>query len=545
MIRVLLVDDEKEIREGLKKVFPWSDYGIDEVIAADDGDTALQIFRDMRPDILITDIKMNRMSGIECLKHLHNEGFPMGSSIVVSGYDDFEFVKQALQLGVMDYLLKPIRLDELKGVVQRAVDLVRAERLRRSNQDFLENNVKQAMPRIQEQLLQELIKKDNQNQLDSRIRHRLTSVNLDWLLESSVVLLLLEIDNMKAIEQSKRYKHEKELVLFATDNVIVQTLKEESQRQFTIFRDAKDRCVIMLEHTQGEDTTASLQLAELLIERINKYVKVNVSIGTSAASDKFSKLAMIYNEAVETLEHKVIYGGNRVLMAGVHGEDKEFNEIHLSELDALLDLVKYGSEQEIVQQMDEFSELVRTWSYTNIRDIQQKTFEWLLEFFKKASAAGYKDCWWEHNVIALWEQLEQYDTMESLQIQTTRYLMEVSRGFGQLSQSHNQILMTAEQYMKKNYADSLTLQSVAEQVYVTPVWLSKLFKKEKRSTFLEYLTDIRMEKSKDLLGDIRYKIYQISQLVGYKDPVHFAKLFKKTTGMTPKEYRNLRGIQDE
>lgn len=123
--------------------------------------------------------------------------------------------------------------------------------------------------------------------------------------------------------------------------------------------------------------------------------------------------------------------------------------------------------------------------------------------------------------------------------------MEVSRGFGQLSQSHNQILMTAEQYMKKNYADSLTLQSVAEQVYVTPVWLSKLFKKEKRSTFLEYLTDIRMEKSKDLLGDIRYKIYQISQLVGYKDPVHFAKLFKKTTGMTPKEYRNLRGIQDE
>jgi two-component system response regulator YesN len=114
-----------------------------------------------------------------------------------------------------------------------------------------------------------------------------------------------------------------------------------------------------------------------------------------------------------------------------------------------------------------------------------------------------------------------------------------------MSASPSQIVLEAEKIIRKRFADNLSLQSVADEVHVTPVWLSKLFKKEKRMTFLEYLTDMRIVKAKEMLGDVRFKIYQISYQVGYKDPVHFTKLFKKQSGLTPKEFRKQRGIVDD
>jgi two-component system response regulator YesN len=159
--------------------------------------------------------------------------------------------------------------------------------------------------------------------------------------------------------------------------------------------------------------------------------------------------------------------------------------------------------------------------------------------------AGWPDRSWEKNPIIIWEQLEQYDNLESLRIQTEKYLLAIAADFRKLSSSPSQIVLEAEKIMQKRFAESLTLHTVAAEVHVTPVWLIKLFKKEKRKTFLEYLTDIRIMKAKEMLGEVKYKIYQISYQVGYKDPVHFSKLFKKQSGCTPKEYRKQRGLSDE
>lgn len=122
MLRALIVDDEFEIREGLRNRFPWDTYGINEVLVADDGDTALKIALDQRPDLIVTDIKMNRMSGLEFLRSLLAVEDYKPESIVVSGYDDFELVKQAMQIGVLDYILKPINLEELNQIVRKTVD---------------------------------------------------------------------------------------------------------------------------------------------------------------------------------------------------------------------------------------------------------------------------------------------------------------------------------------------------------------------------------------------------------------------------------------
>jgi two-component system response regulator YesN len=138
MYHILIVDDEKEIREGLKTVIPWNEYGIDIVLTADDGDTALSIVKENHVDIILTDIKMNRMSGLEFIENVYQDKIFTGKSIVISGYDDFESVKVAMKLGVMDYILKPIHIDELQQIIKKAIDQIHEEQFHKQNQLFRE-----------------------------------------------------------------------------------------------------------------------------------------------------------------------------------------------------------------------------------------------------------------------------------------------------------------------------------------------------------------------------------------------------------------------
>jgi two-component system response regulator YesN len=168
-------------------------------------------------------------------------------------------------------------------------------------------------------------------------------------------------------------------------------------------------------------------------------------------------------------------------------------------------------------------------------------FEWLIEIFDEARKAGWKQDEWKKNPLVIWEKIESFDTMEALQPQVLSYLIQVNSELH--GNAHNQILQKAEGYIQEHFTEQITIQAVAEFVFITPEWLSTLFKKHYGTTLLEHVTHMRIEKAKLLLQDISLKIYQISNEVGYKDTVYFSKLFKKRCGYTPKEYRNLKGIQ--
>ncbi|REE85136.1 two-component system response regulator YesN [Paenibacillus taihuensis] len=549
MYRVLIVDDEKEIREGLRLRFPWSDFSIDldEVYTADDGESALLLTEELNPDMIVTDIKMSRMSGLEFIQSLRQRGGFSGKSIVISGYDDFDLVKQAMQLGAIDYVLKPINIDELSQVVTKAVGQIREERLDKQNKLLLENQVHFALPKMQEEMLREAAENEYNPYWETRMMHRLGNLQLEWLTQHNLALMIIEVDDLKAIDQGRLYRKEKELVLFGISNVVKQTLEEDYRCPSALYCDAKSRFVIVLSCMQQEQLARIKDIAVTCIDRINGYVKVKVSVGLASSIGGIKQLHKLFQEATDVLEHKAVYGGNRLLVRQDIGVDAEFCEVSLSNLNEVMDLIRYGSIDEIRTVMQAFSDFVRTWSTTHIRDIQQKIFEWLLELFKKAAAAGWKERSWEKNPIAIWDQLEQYDTLDSLRVQVESYVLAIAEDLHNqlVQQPQSQIISEAEKFIQRNYADNLTLHTVSLEVHVTPVWLSKLFKKEKRQTFLEYLTEVRIEKAKEMLSDVSNKIYQVSQEVGYRDPVHFTKLFKKNVGHTPKEYRKLRGINDE
>ncbi|WP_441911231.1 response regulator transcription factor [Paenibacillus sp. MCAF9] len=543
MLRALIVDDEFEIREGLRNRFPWETFGIDEVLLADDGDTALMLALDMRPDLIVTDIKMNRMSGLEFLRSLTAVENYKPEAIVVSGYDDFELVKQAIQIGVMDYILKPINLDELTQIVRKTMDHIHRKRMDHHNEQQLINQVRFAIPKMREELLREMIEQDYDPYREARRRHRLQTLNLEWIANQHMTLVVVEADDLKAIEN--RHTKEKDLILFGIGNVVNQTLEEDYPHPFALCMDSSNRWIVIFSCSRPEHAELSRGLAQLCLQRINDFVKVKASAGMRTTPCTFENLHEMYAEAINVLEQKAVYGGNRLFTEQGLFYEGDGSDLSLSEPEEVLDLVKYGTDEEITAAMDRFVEMVQAWRLNQLRDIQQKIFEWLFEVFRRAAAAGVPSKNLGSNPIAVWELLEQYDTLQSLRVQTELFLLAIAADFRKLSNTPSQIVYEAEKILHRDYAESLTLQSVAMAVHVTPVWLSKLFKKEKRKTFLEYLTEIRIEKAKEMLGDIKYKVYQISFQVGYKDPVHFSKLFKKQVGCTPKEYRRQRGIADE
>ncbi|WP_054027366.1 response regulator [Bacillus sp. FJAT-28004] len=543
MLRALIVDDEFEIREGLRNRFPWDTFEIDEVLVADDGDTALMLALDMRPDLIVTDIKMNRMSGLEFLRSLISVENYKPEAIVVSGYDDFELVKQAIQIGVLDYILKPINLEELTQIVRKTMDHIHRKRIDQHNEQLLINQVRFAIPKMREELLREMIEQDYDPYREARRRHRLQTLNLEWIASQHMTLVIVEADDLKAIEN--RHTKEKDLILFGIGNVVNQTLEEEYPHPFALCMDSSNRWVVIFSCSRPEHAELSRSMAQLCLQRINDFVKVKASAGMRTTPCTFEHLHDMYAEAMNVLEQKAVYGGNRLFTEQGLFYEGDGSDLSLSEPEEVLDLVKYGSDEDITAAMDRFVEMVQAWRLNQLRDIQQKIFEWLFEVFRRAASAGVPNKNLGSNPIAVWELLEQYDTLQSLRVQTELFLHAIAADFRKLSDTPSQIVYEAEKILHRDYAESLTLQSVAMAVHVTPVWLSKLFKKEKRKTFLEYLTEIRIEKAKEMLSDIKYKVYQISFQVGYKDPVHFSKLFKKQVGCTPKEYRRQRGIADE
>ncbi|MCR2807050.1 response regulator [Paenibacillus soyae] len=543
MFRALIVDDEYEIREGLRNRFHWTGFGLSEVDVADDGDTALTLALARRPDLIVTDIKMNRMSGLEFLRALSLIEDYCPETVVISGYDDFELVKQAMQIGVLDYILKPINLEELEQIVRRSVERIERKRREKQNEQLMKNQIRFAIPKMREELLREMFEQEFDPYRESRRMHRLQSLQLEWMAEQPMLLAMIEADDLKAIEN--RSPKEKELVLFGIGNVVNQTLEEEYPDPYALCMDRSGRWIVLLSCARSGQAELARGIAQLCIQRINEFVKVQASAGMRTAPGKLEHLHDMFVEAASVLEQKAVYGGNRLFTEQGLYEDGEHADLSLSEPDEVLDLIKYGSDADIGAAMDSFVEMVKTWKLTQLRDIQQNIFEWLFEVFRRSASSGLSSRSWGGNPIAVWEQLEQYDTLQSLRVQAEKFLLSLAEDYRKQSANPSQIVIEAEKIIRRDYAEPLSLQSVATAVHVTPVWLSKLFKKEKQKTFLEYLTDIRIEKAKDMLADIQYKVYQISYEVGYKDPVHFSKLFKKQVGCTPKEYRRQRGIAEE
>lgn len=536
MVRVLVVDDEKEIRNGMVTRLPWAEWGAEEVLDADDGDTALELAMRCRPDLVITDIRMPRMSGLQLIEALVRGGYD-GGLIVISGYDEFGYAKDAFKLGVTDYLLKPVDKDELAKAVAVSLNRLREKNKQEESRSLIRQGYELVIAKMREEILCELIEGAAVREEQClRMEQKTRQLELDWLLGVRLRLTIFGIDSLKAV--TAEGPADKKAALLAVVGSELQLFFGERLHRFILFRSKEEEWIGLFE--DGDDELASQldSMAEEACRTLGNRLGIRLNRGQAAFSGTFAQLHDLYSNAAESLIRlKLALDTNEDEPVG-HPEDQ------LSIPKELAEILRFGSEREIRQAMMGFPKLVKSWDVHHTRDLQQRTFEWLLDVFRSSQKAiGWKDASWEKNPILLWEELERFDTLDSLRQQVTVQLLKAAESLKAQFDSRSQIVHAAQHFIMEHYQENLTLHTVADHVHVTPVWLSKLFKKETGMNFLEYMTDIRMTKAAELLADLNHKVYQISYNVGYQDPVHFSKLFKRKYGLTPQEFRNSRANQ--
>ena len=534
MFKVMIIDDEPIIRKGIRNILNWKQFGCEICAEASDGEEGRILIEKYRPDILITDIRMPEVDGLKMINDV-KDIIPDCKIIVLTGYRDFDYVQEALKLGVFDFVLKPSKIEDLTAIVQRAVEELKRQKNRTEEFDKLKKLFEQNIPVLREKLLYDLIYEIYPNGEDILARAELLGVNI-----ADFFLLVAEIDTE---ENENLSQYDMNLYQFG----IINTFMDVFSDSFSVVNiPLKDSSVAFI--LQGKDNINDCYdrindkcnyLQELLVNCFG----FTVTIAVSSEGRGILQLPKKYRECIEALERKFYIGNNSVIF--YNDLSSFFRVDDYSALEKyqrlLLEAIKTGNESIVSKRIQDISEYINSLENINMNYIKAllryyKPYKQYKAFNSQASNDKKVE---SINVVSLHNMINETKSLSEL----NGLLMDVSMSIASKINSYNTksiklVLRNAIDFIHENYNKQITLNDVAEHVYVSTSYLSRMFKKELGKNFVDYLNGLRIEKAKELLMDPRYKTYEVAEIVGIPDAHYFSRLFKKYEGLSPTEYRD-------
>lgn len=518
-MNIFIADDDEIIRRGLRSIIEKSNFNCTVVGEASDGELALQYMEECeKVDLLITDIRMPIMDGLELIKKV-KERYLLMKVIVLSGYDEFKYIRNAFVDGAVDYLLKPINKSQLIEVIQKTQEAlekdVKAEVYRKeSHQLLVANTLKQIFHNP-------IKKKEDEEQILSKI-----GLNLD---KSYYFVMICRIDNfykqkMDIMEYEGAldmiYSRMKEKIEFNSDYHMMQYINHTEIVYFIYSEYKLDESKISADiykviYSVGlEDTTYTLGVS-------NEYYGLK---NTKAA----------YQEAQKAADARFYLGKNhRIEYKEMDKKIIDFNynlEPNMNGLVQNIILYDYVGAKRILDQI-----------FIDLCYINPSKFRRYIKDMMELLALQVKDfqeamlcC--AHDYIFY---LDNINTYNELKIYTNHIIKDVIEFIKNEREKRSKIrIEIAKKYIAEHYTENIALNDVADHVELNASYFSNLFKTEVGTNFSDYLLDVRMQEARKLLRNPTIKVYEIGCLVGYEDAVSFGRAFKKKVGLSPKEYRN-------
>lgn len=520
--RVILVDDEPIILRSLKVAIPWDEMNLEIVGEARNGEEALRLVREHDPHMIISDIRMPALDGISLMKEVMAENSKR-LFIFISGYSEFEYAREALREGAFDYLLKPIDHDELIEMILRAMKKLNKQ----EENEHLLHSVQVLSELARERMFAELIE---EGEGGSHLRH------MQWLengkLQDGYFVAVVQLDHyLKLVDMWP--PHERRLWLFAIRNILNEW--SLSQGALTIFPFHSGEWIILF---PGGLLANRERLGNELISQIKLHTKLPCSIGFSSLATGITQLGEAYQQAGKALYQRFYHDREGVFVEGAAENGMKVQESgkYPKHLEAkMLECVRTLDDQRLLTLLEE------TKGYIEANAVARESAQRMLV---ELTVMLYRE--FEHMKLPLEWSLE--GLLQELHASETLpgMILLLSRIFGQgvsdskLSEPKEQVhrvMAKTREYISSNYHKDLSIEEVAEFAGLSISHFCLLFKQETGYTFLEYLTECRIEKAKYILKNSQVKVYQIAPLVGYQDPRYFTQVFKKMTGMTPTEYR--------
>lgn len=541
MIKVFLVEDEVIIRESIKNNVEWEKHGYELVGEAGDGEMALPLIKELKPDILITDIKMPFMDGVELGKILKTE-MPDLSVIFLTGYDDFSFAKEAISIGVEEYLMKPVTGEQRIAALDKVKNQIEKKKILTDNMTRLEQESQKNIQIKRYRFFGELV---CSKMPVSKLIRMGNELGISVMASAYTVILLKYYFNHSDDEERKRKAEEANRLLSHTD----------SQEHVVMFQRATEGYIFLLKVQSDEDIDKIRErFVKKVVEIASRFEDLGYFIGVGETVHRVHEISRSYDTASVAFAKQYEMGKNRVLYYSQLDKREEiedisvnidFREINMEKTDkaVLVKFLKNGTGEDVDEFVEDYfkafgeknmeSFLFRQYIILDICFIINEFLEQIHGAKKKVADQMFGENY----------KFTDVDTLDKTKAYVKRLIrMAIELRSESVVKKYQPMIEDATDYIRKHFSDDdISLNVVASIVGLSPSHFSTVFRQEVGSTFVEYLTMVRMEEAKTLLKCTSLKSSEIGYRIGYKDPHYFSFLFKKTQKCTSKEYR-MKGI---
>ncbi len=523
--KVLICDDEPEVIETIIAKLDWNALGYETPTHANNGIEALEKCEEIKPDVIMTDINMPYMNGLQLAKEI-KESYPNMKIIIFSGYDDFDYAKEAIHLSCEEYILKPIDKEELKKVFERIHNILDTEVDERTNILKLESYYKESLHALQESFLSTLMEG---SVLKEDIESNVINYDLHFKGPKYVVLVI----HASASKVPENMTH-------MLCNLQVRKIAEKNCTNYgeIFFMYLGNTCGIAC--IENEE-----QLIELTdeMDRFSRLVytstKVVITVGIGEVVDSLSALSTSYAGARKAVTYRVLYGRGKAINI------KEVAPLEKEEVEDLEDINMVDIFKQVrLNDSEALKKVVHTFivknetHMANMQDYRFFVFDIMTALYKfaKNNHVSTLELFGNNEDITQFvSRIEKKDLEDTLlnQCYNLQALLSERR-----NTSTRSFVVKAKEYVNDNYGDeTLSVDTICRELGVSTAYFSTVFKKETGQAFIQYLTDVRMQKAIELLCEKDMKTYIIAQLVGYNDPNYFSYVFKRKFGVSPSKYK--------
>lgn len=540
MVKLMIVDDEQLERQALRMILEQSGLAVEVIGEAGDGVTAVQLAMQLKPDIVLMDIRMPEMSGLHAAESIKQIA-PDTYIIMLTAFDEFAYAKQALTIGASEYLLKPVRPEELTKALTVVMEELQLRIAKRQEELRLRKKVEAAMPFIQMSFVYDLISGHITDYGHFKERARFLGLQ-----QEPNTALVADVDRFKHFT-----RHASELERQVLKQNMHSLVMQTAGNQALVMPLGSDSLVVLLhaprETEAGSSRAHVRQVAQHIQEKVFNELGMQVTIGIGRSYADPCEIYKSYHEALSAQRQQFNLGDHQI----IHVEDVPFFQESPFHYPfqcerTVMEKVRCGDRKQAKTALKELLEEMFA-NRAGMEIIRASVLELLIVLTRSAVEGGANI---EQLTLLNFSCIQQLTACKNKE-QIEQWMMEYVDHFmdnmlENRSSVNTRLINSACEYIMKNYQRNILLEEVAQTVHLSPFYFSRLFKKEKGYNFADFVTRVRLDRAKKLLQNRDYTVVRIAAEVGYQDASYFCRAFRKAAGMTPNQYRSeLRKSKEE
>ncbi len=531
MYKVVLVDDEEIVLAGIQKVYHLEEYGFQVVGTFTDAQEALERLPDLAPELIISDMKMPKMTGLEFIDRA-KQIMPNTEFVVLSGHDDFVFAQESLKLGVADYLLKPVKKDAFAEMLKKMHDKIHAKLADQDYYSRVESWLHDNVGDLTSKFFEDLSENDI---FDHSLYQLLEKQHNDNIIDKRFLLVRVDIGNLSGEED-----------YISSVEKLGETVMAILSEYGHVYRFQTDDAVsFYICGKDGDDDQMTDEIRSQIVEEMKAFILEEneqgnmLTLGVSRLHDGLKNLFQARNECV-----RYIFMTNAAL--NIREEEHELGRLEVDaklpylEIEHLFQEISAGNTEAIRDEIRQVYEPAKAYVAADVKDYASLiTFLIILRIFQTQAKVDPSLEVIARNQLDIRRIEREYPTLEnqiSLSTASAEKLATAvaKQGVG----SGKKIIQDALDYIEQHFCENISLADVAQAINISKNYLANLFKKELDITLINYVTNLRIEEAKRLLRQGNLKMYEVAGAVGYNDYAYFSQLFKKHTGVTLSAYKS-------